>query len=298
MLARTEIARLIDSYVSFVGGMLNCKDNPIPSTEEAQLNWWYQFGLIMLPLQEVKLPQLIDAISEFPIVPVIVGAKDTNRMQRLKDIREESKALSLLLKLLILGEKMPDDMPHDVWFKYGIAQMSKARFNLAAETYIRSRVLQTLFQPGAAVLWACCECSDARWKLENSGVIGNPTIPGKTDYLSHQTQGIKKYSSYQMKETAEKHNLDWTQYLPNLLYQEAQKIVKNDDRYFDNHHYSPFWRIWRRFNNAVIRRDDMQSVHVLPDGQPFVTGSHNKIPKDFQPKRSSAWQPTKTERRR
>lgn len=296
MLGSAEIARLIDSCVCFVSGILKNRENSIPSGEEAQLNFWYQFGRIMLPLQEVSLPQLIDSTQEFPVIPVLLDA-DVNRLQRIHDIKSESRALSLLLKLLLLGEAIPIDTPLEIWSKYGIAQISKARFNLATETYVRSPALQILF-PSGAVLWTCCECSDARWKLEGSGVIGEPIIPGKIAYLSHQGKGIQKYINGGIRHATKLHEVDWAQYLPNLLYQEAYRIATTGDNYFDKHHYQPFWKLWQNFNTKVVRREDMQSTHVLPDGGTFVTGSHNKIPKGFQPKESSAWQPTKTKRRR
>lgn len=297
MYSSAEIARVIDSYVSLVGNSLNNPENPFPRGEEAKSRWLEQFAHIRELLQEVSLRQLIDAIGEFPVVPVVLDTTVDNINCVFQLYKNRPQALSWLLKPLMLGEPLLDNNPFEMWFYYLVAQISKARFDLATETYIRSSLLQIYF-PSAAVLWACCECSISRASLERSGLIGNPIILGKTDYFSHEAQTIRDYKNFEVKAKSGPPDFDVRLYLSALLDWEAYKIAaQKDEGYFEEHYYRPFFRLLQRFNNFA-KRKDVQGIYLLPDEEIFVTGSHNKIPKGCQSKQFSAFLPKKTKRQR
>ena len=293
----TQVANLVNSYVSFISNLLNNPENPTPPEgSEAETRCFQQMSSLKEQLEAISLTEFVNAIGEFPVIPEILNA-DASTLIIINRIKDQAKALKVLLKVLVLHEPLPqDNFNGEIWLRYGLAQWSKALLNLTSETFIRSSELQVLF-PSASAAWACSIYSDFRCRLEKSGLLGTPEIVGKVDYLSHQGKAIKQYKDCDIQAT-DKTDVDWALYLPNFLYWQAQQVARSGDDYFYDNHYLPFWRIWQQFNQKVLRRNDFQGEYLLPDGTIFTTGSHRKIPKGLQPHESSAWRPTKTKRQR
>ena len=72
MYTSTDVASFIDLYVTFVGNSLNNPENPIPCGEATEMRWWTQLNRLKSILLQVPLGQLVDAIAEFPVLPVVL----------------------------------------------------------------------------------------------------------------------------------------------------------------------------------------------------------------------------------
>jgi hypothetical protein len=252
-----------------------------------------------LSVSKLELSELIDALEELPIIPIL---PDTNNMKHfLKNRQSAYKAQAVWLKAILLDpsttiiidsskkkfsiedmeikDKAQNELPKfstDLHFNFlqsgsHAAALSYTTLQLARKTFSWSNDLQALF-PSAEVLWICCEFSESRLFCRESGITGKPVIRSKTRTLDYTTEFIEKFQNLELviqaKVTEDNyHIIEPSESIANILFSEASRLYNLDNSEINNY-------LEQCFFDSGVRKDYLE---YYEDYWRFLRCLKNKI---------------------
>jgi hypothetical protein len=231
---KSSNAALINSHISILGEIIESlsqqyekqKTNLLPFSSQQQ----EQLIKSWLALLKLKLPEMIDAIEELPIIPILPDSD--NLKAYLEEWQLYNRAIAVWLRAMLLDKpidknklqinvnrtynpssegfkfisiellpylptelpKFSTELPLDLLDRsFAYAVLLQETLNLARKTYPWSHDLKTLF-PSAEALWICCEFSVSRGSARERGLTGTPVIRSKrrtNDYITESIKNLK-----------------------------------------------------------------------------------------------------------
>lgn len=233
--------------------------------------------LLGLHFEDLSIKDYISLIYELPPIANLPIATH-NQVRLLTVTKGFYKGISLWLRVLILGEEIPNELFHYAHYR-PMAELIKAELDLAIGTYLQSELLQKYFKD-AAFLWFLVMIEDSIAQRKKAGLDGDYfPLPGKNEHCTFFTW---------FRENIEADNIGREQnpttikpvngincYLRNLLHSEAYQI-KLFDKSFKKRYYDPFWKAHKHYNSYTRRCPNLQFYHIDEAGDIVGTGGKGR----------------------
>lgn len=232
------------------------------------------------PLSQMKLTQCIDVLGSLPhkyLLPIIL--ESPSELEFWGRMRFTYQSIAAWLRVLLLMEKAPLELIES-GMKYFLphAEMSKALADLVTAVHVRagdSRLVQAFDTP--AELWLACELDKCQTQLQNSGLVGQPALVGKTDLIHNLIQRCESI------EAQAEHCLVSDQpSKPTRLVEQLEVlalVLAKEDPDFNYRHLRPYLKAIKHGMSQIRRCKEIQFGYYLPkNDQLFITGKDKKLP--------------------
>lgn len=253
----------------------------------------FELGRRALNKEEIAKLITLEQVVEFVEIlfdyqlPEGILYETLNEKKLIKAYRYFYKGVRMWLEHLVLRKRLDIEAITTNWqYFQPHAQIDAAHLELITGVQPRSFLADCFDSP--LHMWGSFMVNECKQTISESGLLdGVPVIRGKAEIVSYNLERLKLFDEREFtfippaNHRVSKITLLWHKSPRDYLNALASDIAEKDPD-FDQEYWIPYQKAISRWERKLRDCNKLQAGHLLPNGELFITGKGQKIPKQFK----------------